>query len=735
LKQYGIIPAQSALMFKFTVNNPSAALQSGKETNEWRLTLHSKGSFIEKLTNPAVVFKSTTSADYSSNLAVMGYLSESVLFPADYMGAYMSNRIVKPILYVFFKTEQSAGLGSKIVVVPPVNAANTCSTSATTCTGYAFDAPFCDANVLPDSYYAVRSKSELTYRPPQGIKSCQTKSTPYESAEITVNGLLDSNRKYGFSIRVTAPYVFDPSQLTGWKIYTQTANGDYVDGTFDGVFDPSQGTVPFTEGLGNTPIAGLTGLSYGLYQYDLNTKEEERCGISINNMFPGAVAEFSFFIKNLPNSITNKRLRIVAPFGYEWQPASTYGWRQTSIGNAAEVYKPPTGKGTATADFPQAGPTLPTANPKHVLTFAAQTYTFTAGNEHYGFTTNIKIPNYSPRGSSGNFTIEFGYDLTGASTTVADRPYAGVIPAPQIRALTNANVGFSTNVENKLNQMRIELETVTQLPANGGIVIVAPANFVFASNCGFSKRDPLPAGYHHLPDDAICTVFSARRGLLSETIKGSNIMKRQLSTRPELRIKSPSQSIDPKKYSFNIAATNPVNAVGVSADGASSCGSTSCWDFSTHPVIGSTSLASATGSDLGIGISGFQVNVKMLEARFEQIYSTSPIGDDELRKRTNRDDRPSRRNSLIFAFKMACAHNSNTGNCNRNALLASDLVLRAPEGYVFDEDCLSGVDVRESGVFGGAWNDDYLAFALVSYFQKQRNLRRLRSCLNACFPK
>ena len=44
------------------------------------------------------------------------------------------------------------------------------------------------------------------------------------------------------------------------------------------------------------------------------------------------------------------------------------------------------------------------------MVFNSQTWNFANSNEHYGFTVGIKIPNYAPRGSLANFTIEFGYD-------------------------------------------------------------------------------------------------------------------------------------------------------------------------------------------------------------------------------------------------------------------------------------------------------------------------------------
>ncbi len=51
-------------------------------------------------------------------------------------------------------------------------------------------------------------------------------------AKIGVNGIIEAGRKYGFSIRVTMPYVFGTEQILAgaWKVYTQSVTSHNVDG-------------------------------------------------------------------------------------------------------------------------------------------------------------------------------------------------------------------------------------------------------------------------------------------------------------------------------------------------------------------------------------------------------------------------------------------------------------------------------------------------------------------------
>lgn len=164
--------------------------------------------------------------------------------------------------------------------------------------------------------------------------------------------------RYGFRIRVVPPHEFDHSQLTGWKIFTLDKNRQYVDGNFDSVFRNEPGTVSFTENLGTQHIFRLTSTSWGIYQHELNSPEEGRCGIDVNDMRPhshsGVVSRLTFCVQNLEQDLLETRLRIVAPYGYEFLPTSPLAWKTVSA-NFSEVYIAPGGWRSTPAvsgDFP-----------------------------------------------------------------------------------------------------------------------------------------------------------------------------------------------------------------------------------------------------------------------------------------------------------------------------------------------------------------------------------------------
>ncbi|CAD7940504.1 unnamed protein product [Amoebophrya sp. A25] len=719
LKQFGFIPAGSSIIVKFTVVNPTTALTQRENTNAWTVSQTSKGYYTLPKTTTPVIFKATIEANYSSNVAVLGYLRDTILHPSDMMGAMMSNRVVRPVLYIFFKTEQTPGILGYVLVDAPTNPVGSGTVAAQNSIAFAYDYPNCDASDLPHEYYAFRP-GEMTHRLPGGIKSCVYERGAQNRARVQVHGIVQSNAKYGFTLRIENPYKFDMSQLTNWKMFTQDSQARFVDGSFDGVFDSGQGTIPLTEGIGTANISDLSGLSFGLYQNDLNTPQEIRCAISIpqSDLKPfsasSTVSELTFFVRNLPTTLSNVKLRVIAPFGYKWRPSTKWSYRNS--GPSATLYST-----SASSDFPQA--TAPVANPDHVLAFQSATYDFSVANKHYGFIVAVEVPNYMPHGSFGNFTAEFGYD----GTTLAHRPYAGVIEAPKIRALTGATIDYSNNVRSKETRLELTIETVTELPQGGGLVIIAPDKFTFPKpNCGLEPMVPLPEGFSDLPSGTTCGVWSAtsRRlehdgqkvdevvdessggeqvgsgfmgigsssssGSLSVSSSGSS--KRQLTattTRAELRLTSVSGLMPAKRYAFVLSTKNPSDAVTQASSFTSSCGSTLCWDFSSAQDTGvATSLASAANSqDMPIAVTSFPVNLRMMESRLLLFDQPNHVAT---RLATGRDDRPLRPNSLVFSFKL-----------NNDAKTTQDMLVRAPDGFVFYDDCLAVLEVRSTTVFGG----------------------------------
>ena len=318
-------------------------------TNTWILSQFSKGAFFVHQHARPFTFKSTVGANYTSALAVRGFLKQTVLRPADYLGAFLVNRRVRPELQVWFKTEQPVGLHGYVVVDAPgeMLATAVLESYPANRTGFFFDtvAKECDARDLPPQYYALRPKEDLTYPLPGGIESCLYEPVPHNRARIRFKGFMGADVRYGFQVRAVSPYKFHPSQLKSWKIFTQDADQQYIDGNYDAVFLDEPGTVGFTEDLGTQNISHLSSTSWGIFQRDLNTPEERRCDIWVNNLLPFAqsnvLSELTFFVRNLGINLAATKLRIVAPFGWEWAPATKFAYKRT--GTTAEKYvDPPT---------------------------------------------------------------------------------------------------------------------------------------------------------------------------------------------------------------------------------------------------------------------------------------------------------------------------------------------------------------------------------------------------------
>merc|ERR1719316_100525 len=131
LKRNDIIYAGSALMMKMVVNNPKVSLPRTAIANKWNVVLRGKGLYTSaKSTEPAEFQKFSEgleATDYGSNVAVVGILSHVSMQPTDFRiseapvkDATTGGMVVEQEMYVFFKTEQTAGFESSILLQAPV---------------------------------------------------------------------------------------------------------------------------------------------------------------------------------------------------------------------------------------------------------------------------------------------------------------------------------------------------------------------------------------------------------------------------------------------------------------------------------------------------------------------------------------------------------------------------------------------------------------------------------------
>ena len=81
-----------------------------------------------------------------------------------------------------------------------------------------------------------------------------------------------------------------------------------------------------------------------------------------------------------------------------------------------------------------------------------------------GFIVDLKIPDKTPTDSPSTFLFEWGHD----GSTLASRPMAQVLPAPFVKALTNAKVDYATNVAGREHLLTFQINIRSELPTGGG---------------------------------------------------------------------------------------------------------------------------------------------------------------------------------------------------------------------------------------------------------------------------
>ena len=312
-----------------------------------------------------------------------------------------------------------------------------------------------------------------------------------------------------------------------------------------------------------------------------------------------------------------------------------------------------------------------------MLEFAPADWNFSSSaNLKYGFNIGIKVPDYPPNASPANFAIEFGYD----KTDLSGRLYGGIVTAPKILALTNARIDYESNQENQKTTLTVQIETSGWLyPRVGrirrstrvGLMITTPKGFSFVDkDCGLGAvdEDLMPEGAVALPKGSTCERWDGVRGESSAVPRD----------REQIRIYS--SVMPPAFYAFIVRVINPAAGGVVTADPTTACGYSSCWDFATHSHV------TGTGDQAPTSAVGFPINTRMPGA---QVLKFETRADYIRGLATGRDDRPLRINQITIKFRL-----------DQHAQNLTDMIITAPIGYEFDADCLSGMAVRPTEVFG-----------------------------------
>ncbi|CAE8635602.1 unnamed protein product, partial [Polarella glacialis] len=617
--------------------NPGEAMPKLEDQNVWTIKLSSLGSFDPVgVENPApkdmplvpfisLAEEKTLGQEYwGGNAAIISKLNQELVQPGEFIrsccGLTYSTRKTEEYLRIFFLTTVFVGQNGFIVFDAPE--------------GFDFGAS-CSTQDLPERYYAFVGGSEFRTLKLKSMGACVGTRFPhtgptYNRARLQVGGIIDAGSYYGFEIKVTHPTTYLTSQHTSWYLWTQDSNGYGLEG--------SDQTIKFNKFVGSSQQE-FYHKSWGMYD-----GEPQNIGVQIINNRPmsttGQATKAIVYPIMFPAD-TDTSLRITAPSGFRWAEdiTATFGRRTNGTMD----------------DFPvgTSGPVVQNGN-QLVWKFLS-----VKGGQKMGFQAGISVPDFNPVVSSNSFFIEFGFN----DESITKRLFSTVVEAQPVAALTNAAVDFATNLVNyQDNRISFAVQTVTELPANAGIVIKGSD-----TTTGFKLACPvmLLPDSDPLPSDVKCLFQIASDRAPQITLKA---------------IKSP---IPPGYYSFEMAAVNP--------ETMSPAGEVGAWTFGTFMKV--SEYPTAPSVDKELTAVGFRIDEILPDSRLLDVNQATRLA-------TNRNDRPGKPNQLIFRFQMRKRPESDR-----------TLSLKGPRGFEFYESCLEGLITEPNDVFGPntleTWNPDY----------------------------
>jgi hypothetical protein len=656
---FGAVYAGSSMFVKVTVNNPEKALPRADLTNKWTVKMTNRGLhhasqeeieaglLPDKQVTQEFQFLASGDPLYQSNSAVLGKIQQASCQPTTFLLSYP--RPVEQELRFFFRTELEVEAHGSIRLKAPV--------------GYYFENP-CDAQDLQAAYYATAANpNDATLRLPN-MDGCVAGGDRQRQADIKFINILKAGRLFAFRITVQNPMMYDDSHMSDWRIYTVDASGYLVDGT------PQ--TVPFRSGDDD---------SWGVYNGDItaSVKVTDRRPYNMRTMVgeEDGRTYLKVILSDLPDGDSGY-VRFTAPVGYEFN-FKVFEF-QVNDGQLPDI----------TEDMPR--PEMEADGDGDITAVTGTTaliwkpYTWNS-KKRYSFQAMLKVPDFDPISETNAFFFELGFNTSWLHNS-SGRSGAYAIPAQPVRALKNARLEYSTNIKAKENMVEFTLETATSIPTGGGIEIIVPPGFLIARRCEIIPvRDP----------DLAMVLPELRCSSFVDEL-----------SRPVVRLtRDKTMPLYPGKHAFAILMENPKVLVSnyparrleedrkLGVSDTPPCGTFICWMISSYkrlqpnggnncPCSKPCHAAAECGDQLDFYTSaaGFSVNRKMLEARI-------PILNQEQRLGTERDDRPMSMNNIIFAFKLQEEH-----------MESGILLIRAPYGFVFAEECLDGVEVSEATVFG-----------------------------------
>jgi len=626
LLRYNRIYEKQVIYVEVDATNPGTIFRKDDLTNVWAVSLSSKGADTNSAvpagkTMPLVTFTNDSTISlteglgtyFGGNAAVIKELEMPLFQPGvtpDSMtrsccGATFDQRKTQQYMRVFFKPGVSVGQRGFVIVDAP--------------NGFDFGAT-CTVGELASEYYAFAGDQELRLKPLKPPLLCEGRrypplsATTYNRARIRVTGLIDVINliHYGFQILVTHPTTYSTDQHDNWKLWLEDAQGYPLEGSRNTVlYNPKQAA---SQTL-------FYHKSWGMYANPI-----ENILIRANDWRPYQITgsqDASLTIWPITFTMaTQTSLRITAPFGFIWST----DWTQFNATTNCVELQPCEPFGGVGGVLPQVESTV-----DNVLVW---TQVYFNPNVKYGFQHKIRIPLHNPRTSANTFYIEFGYK----EPDINNRMYAAAIESPRVASLINCRVGFNTNQVGWLdNRMQFELQTMTPIGVNGGIVIIGNEN---TKGFAFTPEYTMLDGSDAFPADVTLTAI------------------RQVDATSRITIKVQSTPIGPGYYKFEMKVSNPTARITTPGK----------WTFGTYEDV--SAWPDKKYIDNEMVTPGFVISNRMQHAGFYPLSRVQEIA-------TSREDRPGYMNNVVIEFELR----------NRPEEV-KDMTVKAPHGFAFEDDCL-----------------------------------------------
>lgn len=551
LRQNSIIFAGTSLMLRITVDNPPDALQLDNDTNDWQVTLSSKGHGTETVEFSAASF-ATAETSYSKSVAVLGHVTDASLVPTNFAVTPDTFQPSEGHLRFFFRAQQSTGVFSRLHLHAPES----------------FQFSDCEAQDLEDSYYATGNGGRTRRLP--GIISCTYYAEPYSYVEVSLEGEVLAGERYAFSISAVNPGSASSGQFNGtFQLFTLSSEGYHIDGT--------QETITFVDPhVVNLDWGGSVAESFSMYRTRLNSPLVTCAGVNISSMLPYSFSGERAMVTISPlcvPEVVNTTLRIIAPHGFIWD----FGDSNFS--------------GNLPGGVPQReGNVLLWPTP---VVYDSRAFTM------YYFQAMLQVPDASPTGTVNDFIFEFGYD----APTIDGRVSAAAVPAPLVRSLVNVALDYESNLAGAETKLIFQIQTITDIPTGGNISITGPEGFQFLTGCLLEPApgargspydaDPLADSQMPPPDSACSSEVKVPPPGATASDEGS----------VEIMIMAGPTGITAGLYRFQLAAVNPAPGL-PSKDTTTDCGYSCCWGFASRDAQGSP-------LDAPLSIPCFAVNQQM----------------------------------------------------------------------------------------------------------------------------